>query len=43
MAEVAAIQGVERRFGVKLDYSHARDWVTVGDVFSLLREELPAE
>ena len=41
--EVAAIRDVERRFDVQLDYSDARNWVTVGDVFTALQRALPAE
>ncbi len=38
--EVAAISEVERAFGVKLDYSDARRWLTAGDVFDALRNAL---
>jgi hypothetical protein len=41
--EIAAINEVERRFGVKLDYSDSRKWATVGDVFVSLQRALPAE
>ena len=39
--EIAAIAEVERQFGVRLDYSHAREWRTVGDVFKALQQSLP--
>jgi hypothetical protein len=38
--EIAAIAEVERRFGVRLDYSEARHWKTAGDVFSALQQVL---
>ena len=41
--EVAAVQEVERTFGVKLDYANAPKWLTAGDVFSSLLEQLPGE
>ncbi|WP_294337616.1 hypothetical protein [uncultured Sphingomonas sp.] len=41
--EIAAIKDVENHFGVQLDYSDARNWTTVGDVFSALERELPAD
>nr|WP_310524679.1 hypothetical protein [Polymorphobacter sp.] len=41
--EIAAITEVERRFGVRLDYVDARHWVTVGDVFTALKQALPSE
>lgn len=41
--EVAAIAEVEHRFGVTLNYSDARRWQTVGDVFVVLQTELPPE
>jgi hypothetical protein len=39
--EVAAIQEVEAIFGVRLDYSDARNWRTAGDVYEALRKALP--
>ena len=39
--EVAAIEGVERVFGVRLDYSDAPRWVTAGDVFDSLQKVSP--
>ena len=39
--EIAAIEEVERTFGLKLDYTDAPNWVTAGDVFSSLRKALP--
>lgn len=41
--EIAAINEVERRFGVQLDYANSRNWATVGDVFAALQRALPAE
>ena len=41
--EVAAIQEVERTFGVELDPTDAPKWVTAGDVFSSLLEKLPPD
>jgi hypothetical protein len=41
--EIAAIDDVERAFGVKLDYSDASRWLTAGDVFDALRNALPRE
>lgn len=41
--EIAAITEVEHRFGVRFDYSDARNWTTVGDVFEALRRTLPLE
>lgn len=41
--EVAAIQEVERVFGVKLDDAEAPNWHTAGDVFASLRRALPSE
>lgn len=35
--EIAAIEEVEERFGVKLDTSTAASWLTVGDVFAALQ------
>lgn len=41
--EIAAIAEVEQQFGVRLDYSNARDWWTAGDVFAALLEALPSD
>ena len=41
--EIAAIQDVERTFGVKLDYDDAPGWFTAGDVFRSLQKALPRE
>ena len=41
--EIAAIDDVERAFGVKLDYADASRWLTAGDVFTSLQKALPAE
>jgi hypothetical protein len=41
--EVAAIEEVEREFGVKLDDADAPAWLTAGDVFKSLRKALPPE
>jgi hypothetical protein len=41
--EIAAINDVERAFGVKLDYADASSWFTAGDVFRSLRKALPTE
>jgi hypothetical protein len=41
--EIAAIDDVEREFGVKLDYTDASHWLTAGDVFTSLQKALPAE
>jgi hypothetical protein len=41
--EIAAIDDIERTFGVKLDYADAPNWSTAGDVFRSLRKALPAE
>ena len=38
--EIDAIENVERAFGVRLDYSDARTWLTVGDVFATLKRAL---
>lgn len=38
--EIAAIEEVEKRFGVKLDTSTAASWLTVGDVFAALQRAL---
>ena len=39
--EIAAIEEVERRFGIRLNTSDAREWATVGDVFAALQRALP--
>lgn len=39
--EIAAIDDVERVFGVKLDESDASHWHTAGDVFASLCKALP--
>ena len=39
--EIAAIEEVEERFGVKLDTSTAASWLTVGDAFAALQRALP--
>lgn len=39
--EIAAIEEVEERFGVKLDTSSAAGWLTVGDVFAALQRAIP--
>lgn len=39
--EIAAIEQVERRFGVRLDTSDAHEWAKVGDVFAALQRALP--
>lgn len=41
--ELAAIDDVERAFGIKFDYSDAPQWRTAGDVFDSLRKALPAD
>ncbi len=41
--EIAAITEVELSFGVRLDYTGARHWVTVGDVFAALQQALPSQ
>lgn len=41
--EIAAIGEVERQFNVQLDYSEARDWKTVGDVYEALKCVLPSD
>ena len=41
--EIAAITEVERRFGVRIDYSGAQHWTTVGDVFAALQQVLTSE
>ena len=40
--EIEAIDDVERTFGVRLDYSDAPNWATVGDVYRSLLAQLPA-
>ena len=40
--EVAAIEDVEREFGVVLPNSDAAHWMTAGDVFASLLNALPA-
>ena len=40
--EIAAIEEVERRFGVQLDTVDAAQWKTAGDVFAALLRALPA-
>lgn len=39
--EIAALEDVEAAFGVRLDYSTAGDWTTVGDVWIALAKQLP--
>ena len=39
--EIAAIEEVEERFGVKLDTSTAASWLRFGDVFAALQRALP--
>jgi hypothetical protein len=41
--EVDAVRSVEKRFGVKLDYSGAGDWFTAGDVYAELLRVLPEQ
>jgi len=41
--EIAAIQDVEKAFGVMLDGADAPGWHTAGDVYASLRKMLPAE
>lgn len=41
--EIAAIDDVERAFGVKLDDADAPSWFTAGDVFRSLQNALPAK
>tara|TARA_R110000868_G_scaffold342861_1_gene603839 strand:- start:1863 stop:2234 length:372 start_codon:yes stop_codon:yes gene_type:complete len=41
--EIAAIQEVEREFGVKLDYSDAHNWRTAGDVYAALGQALSSD
>ena len=40
--EIEAIADVERVFGVKLDYTNARNWITAGDVFEAIKAAIPA-
>lgn len=39
--EIVAVAGVERTFGIKLDYADAPHWVTAGDLFASLDKALP--
>ena len=39
--EIAAIDDVERAFGIKLDYSDAPQWQTAGAVFDSVQKALP--
>ena len=41
--EIAAIENVERAFGVMLDTSSAGKWVTVGHVYVALCDALPTD
>ena len=41
--EIAAIDDIERAFGVKLDKADAAQWHTAGDVFVSLCKALPAD
>lgn len=41
--EIDAIAEVEQSFGVRLEYSTAHSWYTVGDVFAALQRALPAD
>jgi hypothetical protein len=41
--EISAIEEVENEFGVRLDYSDAALWSTVGDVYAALLAQLPPE
>jgi hypothetical protein len=41
--EIAAIEDVEKAFGVTLDDADAPHWYTAGDVFASLCKALPAE
>ena len=41
--EIAAIKEVERRLGIRLDYSDSPRWTTVGDVFAAVQRALPPE
>ena len=41
--EIAAIDDVERAFGVRLDNADASRWLTAGDLFRSLQKALPAE
>lgn len=40
--EIDAIREVERRFAVKLDYSDACNWVTVGNVYAAFQQAMLA-
>ena len=40
--EIAAIEAVEREFGVAIDTSDAARWLTVGDVQAALLRSLPS-
>jgi len=40
--EIAAVERIEARFGVKLDSSMAATWLTAGDIYRALCEKLPA-
>ena len=42
-AKIAALTDVEQEFGIRLDYSGANEWGTVGDVYSALLAELSLE
>lgn len=39
--EIAAIEDIERAFGVELNKADAARWVTAGDVFASLQRALP--
>ena len=41
--EIAAIENVEREFGVTLDTSHANRWVTAGHIYAALCDALPPD
>lgn len=41
--EISAIEEVENEFGVRLDYSDADQWTTVGDVYAALLAQLSPE
>lgn len=41
--EISAIEEVENEFGVRLDYSGAAQWCTVGDVYAALLAQLSPE
>jgi hypothetical protein len=40
--EISALREVEEEFDVRLDYTDAAKWNTVGDVFAALQRALPA-